>query len=331
MIRHRRGLSASLALATTFCGGSTVLGTDPVVAQPKMGDVILGLTADQLNDFMVGKTAYGINLEEFEGLGPAFNKENCAGCHNNPIGGPGTSTVTRFGTSTKGGGFDPLESLGGSLLQADAINDGCREDIPGAATITQTRITNGMLGYGLVEAIPDADLLDSGQGIAAAHDAVRRRSRDGAGDTLGAMRKGFDLENTHWTVPENRFRLHRRSGIALRCPGADVDAQSVLRNRRHRLRGRIFLDALGNDMVVGQQQFTVDFSGTRQNAVGVVQAVQLDERSADGFASRCKEGVGHRAPDADRVRTFDQRAQHVKLVGHLCAAQETDEGMFGIE
>ena len=158
-MRHRRGLSAALALATTFCGGSTALGTDPVVAQPKMGDVILGLTADQLNDFMVGKTAYGLNLEEFEGLGPAFNKENCAGCHNNPIGGAGTATVTRFGTSTKGGGFDPLESLGGSLLQADAISDLCREDLPGAATITQTRITNGMLGYGLVEAIRDADLL----------------------------------------------------------------------------------------------------------------------------------------------------------------------------
>ena len=163
VIRAIEGCRPGLALATAavclFFAGSAAHATGSPQAQAKMGDPILGLTAGELSDFMVGKVAYGTNLEEFEGLGPAFNKESCGGCHNNPFGGPGTSTVTRFGTTSKGGGFDPLASLGGSLLQADAINDLCREDIPGAATITQTRITNGMLGYGLVEAIPDADLL----------------------------------------------------------------------------------------------------------------------------------------------------------------------------
>ncbi len=84
-------------------------------------------------------------------------------------------------------------------------------------------------------------------------------------------------------------------------------------------------------MVVGQQEFTVEFSGTRHDAVCVAQAVQLDERSTDGFTTRRKKGVGHRAPDSDRVRAFDQRAQYTQLVGHFRAPQETDEGMFGIE
>ncbi|MHC4109306.1 MAG: di-heme oxidoredictase family protein, partial [Planctomycetota bacterium] len=124
----------------------------PVTAQPKMGEPLAGLTAGELAEFFTGKTAYNTDLLEAEGLGPAFNKESCAGCHNNPIGGTGTTTVTRFGTSGKGG-FDPL-GLGGSLLQDDAINDLCREEIPvPEATITQFRITNGMMGYGLVEAI----------------------------------------------------------------------------------------------------------------------------------------------------------------------------------
>ena len=119
----------------------------PVTAQPKMGDPLGGLTAGELTEFFTGKTQYGLTLLESEGLGPAFNKESCAGCHNNPIGGTGTTTVTRFGTSVKGV-FDPLANLGGSLLQADAIDDLCQEVIPPEATITQLRITNGMMATG---------------------------------------------------------------------------------------------------------------------------------------------------------------------------------------
>ena len=52
-------------------------------------------------------------------------------------------------------GFDPLADFGGSLFQLQAIDDACREDPPDIANIFADRVTNGMMGYGLVEAIPD--------------------------------------------------------------------------------------------------------------------------------------------------------------------------------
>ncbi len=129
------------------------------VAQPKMGDPLLGLTTAQLDRFAVGKIAFEHVLTEPEGLGPVFNKNACAGCHNNPIGGSGVAVVTRFGTIDGMGIFDPLAELGGSLLQAEAISDPCAEEVPVEATILSFRLTPSTLGFGLTEAIPDADLL----------------------------------------------------------------------------------------------------------------------------------------------------------------------------
>ncbi len=90
-------------------------------------------------------------------MGPVFNKTSCGGCHNNPVGGPGNITVTRAGMATKGG-FDPLADLGGSLFQQEAISDECAEVVPRKANVIAFRVTNGMMGYGVVQAIPDDDI-----------------------------------------------------------------------------------------------------------------------------------------------------------------------------
>ncbi len=95
------------------------------------------------------------------GLGPIFNQTSCGSCHNNPVGGAGVQTVTRFGFIGKKGGFDPLAELGGSLRQAEAISDECAEIVPPEANVTSLRVTNGILAYGLVEAISDEDLLSN--------------------------------------------------------------------------------------------------------------------------------------------------------------------------
>jgi len=123
-----------------------------------MGDPLDGLTAEELARFLDGQVDYNTTLQEADGLGPIFNKESCGNCHNNPLGGTGNQSVTRFGLADKGGFLD-LGYLGGSLLQVNAINVGCVETIPPEANVTSLRVTNGMLGYGLVEAILDADLL----------------------------------------------------------------------------------------------------------------------------------------------------------------------------
>ena len=140
--------------------GSCDEATDscPVVLQPAMGEPVLGLSAAELDRFNIGRDRFDLVITEFEGLGPAFNQNSCASCHNTGgIGGSGTIAVTRFGRATKDG-FDSLETLGGSLLQLNAL-PGCAEVIPPEANVIAQRTTPSVFGAGLVEAIADADLM----------------------------------------------------------------------------------------------------------------------------------------------------------------------------
>ena len=148
------GLCLTILVAST--GG--VLG-QLIPLQPAMGEPLDGLTAQQLAAFQQGKQDFNHTLQVSEGLGPIFNQNSCASCHNVPVGGSGAILVTRFGFSDpKAGGFDPLTSLGGSLLQANAITLGCEEVVPPMANVVAQRITPSILGSGLVEAIPDAQI-----------------------------------------------------------------------------------------------------------------------------------------------------------------------------
>ena len=126
--------------------------------QPKMGAPLAGLTAPQMQRFVAGRVDFTHQTTVGEGLGPIFNQSACSSCHNNPVGGPGSITVTRFGYLDGKGTFDPLASLGGSLLQQLAIDVACQEIVPSAANVTATRVTTSTLGLGLIEAIADADI-----------------------------------------------------------------------------------------------------------------------------------------------------------------------------
>ena len=147
-----------LALFVSCClYGTTVAFGDDTQSRP--GDPLSTLSDELLNRFELGKILFNQDLTVEGGLGPIFNQTSCGSCHNNPVGGAGTQTVTRFGFIGKKGGFDPLADLGGSLRQAEAISDECAEIVPPEANVTTLRVTNGSLAYGLVEAILDGDLL----------------------------------------------------------------------------------------------------------------------------------------------------------------------------
>ncbi len=128
-------------------------------AQEAAGAPLNDLTPDQRTRFDFGRTAYLHVFTAPEGLGPIMNQQSCGACHNRPIGGPGNISVTRFGVIGKEGGFDPLDALGGSLLQKESITPACAEVVPPIANITAQRVTNGALGYGLIEAIKESQFL----------------------------------------------------------------------------------------------------------------------------------------------------------------------------
>ena len=148
--------------------------------QPKAGDPLNGLSKSQLSVFWAGRTSYATPFGPETGLGPIMNKSNCQSCHSNPVGGWGSISVTRFGADNKGE-FIPLEELGGTLLQALAISESCRETIPAQATVVASRLTNSSMAFGLIEAIPDA-------AIAANEDPT-----DANGDGVSG--------HAHWVLP----------------------------------------------------------------------------------------------------------------------------------
>jgi hypothetical protein len=130
--------------------------------QPRMGDPLPGLTPAQLDRFEQGSVAFSHILTPAEGLGPIFNDTSCQHCHLSPLpGGSSTKFVTRFGVAATGSTpFDPLAALGGSLLQKSSVNTPtCDEVVPAQANVEIHRITPAIFGFGLVEAIDDADIL----------------------------------------------------------------------------------------------------------------------------------------------------------------------------
>lgn len=118
-----------------------------------------GLTSSQVAAFEGGKSDFREVETKATGLGPIFNRDSCAACHSVPaLGGGSRINVTRFGRTTNGV-FDPLTSLGGSLLQERAIDPSGLEHVPREANVVAQRQSTPLFGLGLIEAIPDATIL----------------------------------------------------------------------------------------------------------------------------------------------------------------------------
>ena len=152
------------AFAVFFLSTAVLAGAG--VKPGASGDPLPGLTAEQIKDFDNGKTEFTTPATVADGLGPVFNGSSCRGCHRTPVTGGGSTTmVTRFGTVTDGS-FDPLETLGGSLIQSRAIGppDSSHqfrpETVPDEASIVARRRTQPLFGLGLVDAVPDQTFID---------------------------------------------------------------------------------------------------------------------------------------------------------------------------
>jgi CxxC motif-containing protein (DUF1111 family) len=146
------------------------------------------LSATERADFATGRVEF-LNTETPEGgLGPIFNDVSCVACHfQGGIGGGSRTVVTRFGRLTNGV-FDPLEELGGPLLQRRAIAPAFLETVPAVANVVARRMTTPVFGAGLIEAIPDATLM--AQAALAKPDGVKGRVAMVKDVVSGSMRVG---------------------------------------------------------------------------------------------------------------------------------------------
>lgn len=149
--RIQRGVVAIAVAAIAISASADGL----LSLQPRMGAPLPALTPAERELFDVGRALYVTPLLPSDGLGPIFNKSNCQSCHSTPApGGWGNIAVTHFGYDDKGK-FENLETLGGPLLQTQAIAPGCGEFVPPAANTVIVRVTNSSMAFGLIEAIPD--------------------------------------------------------------------------------------------------------------------------------------------------------------------------------
>ena len=136
-------------------------------ASTMLGDPFANLTAAELALFNAGKVEFEAVETIADGLGPVFNEASCATCHNGPVGGTTGRKETRFGRIINGG-FDPMPDFGGSLIQDHGIGvvttatgsfTFTGEVVPPEATVTAQRITTPLFGLGLVDAVPDEELI----------------------------------------------------------------------------------------------------------------------------------------------------------------------------
>jgi CxxC motif-containing protein (DUF1111 family) len=128
---------------------------------PVPGEPLPGITAHEFEEFRLGLDDFLEVETPEEGLGPAFNGTSCAACHNVPaIGGAGTIAEMRVGRRDAQGRFQTLDATGETLFHLFSIpTHGCQAIVPPEATVFARRVPIPLFGAGLVEAIPDEDIV----------------------------------------------------------------------------------------------------------------------------------------------------------------------------
>jgi len=175
---HGARANATRKRAACVAAGALVLLAG-CVRRPEPGDPLPGLTRAERARFEAGREVFEREFTPETGLGPLFNSNSCGECHEDPkLGGTGdeieihaTAFLVRSpeaaapGSSGAGPACDPLVDQGGPVVQQQvtpALKEALgisEEPIPPRATSTGRRTTPSILGFGLLDAVPDEAIL----------------------------------------------------------------------------------------------------------------------------------------------------------------------------
>src|SRR6266566_6200155 len=172
-----------------------------VVVPGSLGTALRGLNAAQRARFEAGRAVFATVFTPATGLGPLFNSVGCANCHEEPVvGGSGSTDPGEGGedieihaTAFHGAGApcDDLAAVGGQVIQKQltpALSDALgitAEPIPAAATDSGHRTTPDLFGFGLLDAVPDAEILARADPLDANGDGISGRPNRTADGRLG--------------------------------------------------------------------------------------------------------------------------------------------------
>ena len=130
-----------------------------------LGRPLAGLKTEERRLFDRGSVVFATEFTPETGLGPLFNSTSCAECHENPVAGGVGDEVEIHATELQGAVCSDLSAVGGPVIQqtvTTALHDSLGidvEPVPLAATGTGLRTTPSILGFGLLDAVPEAEIL----------------------------------------------------------------------------------------------------------------------------------------------------------------------------
>jgi CxxC motif-containing protein (DUF1111 family) len=132
--------------------------------EPKPGEPLQGLTPEQMAQFAHGKKVFQRVFVPEDGLGPLFNGNSCAECHENPaVGGSGDEVEVHATRFNGVGACDELFQEGGPVIQQDATPllraKGIQKEAVPPLAIAGRRSSPPVFGLGLVDAISEVSIL----------------------------------------------------------------------------------------------------------------------------------------------------------------------------
>ncbi len=154
-----------------------------ITAQAQIGSHLPGMKPTEIKFFNNGQTQFGRVWGMKEGVGPVLTDGGCLRCHNTPVlGGGSNRLLTFFGQAGPDGSFDALDGTGasglneGGLLLQPRSNQAFLPDcsqggevVPIDANAIENRMGPPVFGFGLIDAIADADIhaeaVDKGSGV----------------------------------------------------------------------------------------------------------------------------------------------------------------------
>jgi len=192
---NRISLGVALRLLAVL-GGAGCGGRAAATGEP--GAPLPGLGAAELARFRAGAELFNHVFSPAEGLGPAFNENQCSACHTSPasggVGGERVLKATRFDRAT---GCNQLTEAGGENIrrqltpQARAL--GLKGESPPPAATTGRFTAPALYGLGFVDAVPDAALLELQERERAHHDGVAGRVGRTADGRVGRFGRKADV------------------------------------------------------------------------------------------------------------------------------------------
>lgn len=182
-------LSFAAALALPIWTATRTVESQTVTEAPTGMDTLTnGFVTQAVHDG--DRTTFEERDDVTKGLGPVYNAQSCAECHNNPVSG-GISQISElraghddaFGnfvpatlTINDGGGLTGITIANRSLINQRATcpgvvtdpvthaiiynhpNEQAQERVPGAETVRTRRMTTNLLGLGFVESVSNTTL-----------------------------------------------------------------------------------------------------------------------------------------------------------------------------